>query len=83
MRSVALYWHFDRHGVVSAMVLRQLARHRDAGFAVVFISMAPIFATLRGRRWRFRHDRERPGWTPHAELLRAGTRAEGGGCAGR
>lgn len=46
-RRVALHWHFDRHGVVSAMVLQQLARYRDAGFAVVFIAMAPIFATLR------------------------------------
>jgi hypothetical protein len=37
---VALYVHYSRTGAVSAMVRRQLAAYREAGFAVVFISMA-------------------------------------------
>lgn len=37
---VALYVHYSASGRISPMVLRQLAGYREAGFAVVFISMA-------------------------------------------
>jgi hypothetical protein len=40
-RSLALYVHYSGSGVVSAMVRRQLELWRDAGFATVFITMAP------------------------------------------
>jgi len=37
---VALYVHYSASGRISPMVLRQLAAHRQAGFAIVFVSMA-------------------------------------------
>ena len=37
---VALYVHYSASGRISPMVLRQLAAYRQAGFAIVFISMA-------------------------------------------
>lgn len=37
---VALYVHYSASGRISPMVRRQLATYREAGFAIVFISMA-------------------------------------------
>ena len=40
-RGVALYVHYSRSGQVSDMVRTQLAAYTAAGFAVVFVSVAP------------------------------------------
>ena len=43
--AVALYVHYSHSGRVSEMVLRQLELLAEAGFALVFVSMAPLLAT--------------------------------------
>ncbi len=47
-RRVAMFVHFSPGGEVSEMVLRQLTEYRTAGFAIVFLSMAP---QLRPEAW--------------------------------
>lgn len=40
--SLALYVHYAPNGRVSEMVRRQLALYRQAGFAIAFVSVAPL-----------------------------------------